>query len=248
MLISLSFSILLSMKLPLDRTAILLEKGQKEIGICHPYRLGRTDDIEFSMHPILGFIIPNFKMKGKLMSSEKSTNAYSLKLTYPTPLLKLVQKEGIGGLITPNTDEVSIPHIIVSDLRILSTRWIKENHLFTMSAGMAFAVSLGEIDSRMTIDLPYFFSRMNMYNSDFTLMTGLYFTGPLWKNLGYDSGGELRYTIGSDQQISFEYGDYLFWQFKPNMKIMVGYDLYFAEYPFGNQWDLIPMFDLRYSW
>ena len=60
---------ILSMDLPLENTAFLLEKGQKEIGICHPLRLGRTDKTEFSIHPILGFVIPNFKMKSKLSSS-----------------------------------------------------------------------------------------------------------------------------------------------------------------------------------
>ena len=57
--IILSISIIFSLDLPLDRTAILLEKGQKEIGICHPFRLGKTKDIEYSIHPILGFLIPN---------------------------------------------------------------------------------------------------------------------------------------------------------------------------------------------
>jgi hypothetical protein len=246
--IILSISIIFSIDLPLERTAILLEKGQKEIGVFHPYRLGKSNDIEYSIHPILGFIIPNFKMKGTLLSAKNSTNSYSLQFTYPTPLLKLVQKEGIGGLITPNTNEVSIPHLLVSRLKILSTRVIKENHLFTMSAGMEFAIGLGEIDSRITIDLPYFFPRMNMYNSDFALITGLHFTGKIWKNIGYDSGGEFKYTVGSKHNISFEHGDYMFWQFKPNMKVLLGYNLYFAEYPFGNQWDLIPTLDLRYSW
>lgn len=248
LLIIFTCSIIFSLDLSLDRTAILLEKGKKEIGICHPYRLGKTNDVEYSIHPILGFLIPNFKVKGKLISAKNSINSYLLQFTYPTPLLKLVQKEGIGGLITPNTDEVSIPHIIVSSLQILSTRSIKEKHLFTMTAGMEFAIGLGEIDSRITIDLPYFFPRMNLYNSDFTLVAGMHFTGPLWKNIGYDSGGEFKYNVGSEQNISFEYGDYLFWQFKPKMKLLIGYNLYYAEYPFGNQWDIIPTVDLRYSW
>ena len=49
---------------------------------------------------------PGISNKIKI-SSENTTNSYSLQFTYPTPLLKLVQREGIGGLITPNTDEVT---------------------------------------------------------------------------------------------------------------------------------------------
>ena len=248
LLIIILFNIGFSIELPLDRTALLLEKGQKEIGLWHPYRLGKTNDVELSMHPVLSFIIPNLKIKGKLLSSENSINSYSLKLTYPTPLLKLVQKEGIGGLITPNTDEVKIPHIMVSDLRILTTYKIKENHLFTISGGIAYAVVLDEIDSRVTIDLPYFFPRMNMYSSNYSLISAFHFTGKIWKNLGYDSGGEFRYTDGTDNNIAFEFGDYFYWQYKSDLKIMFGYNLYYAEYPFGKQWDLYPMIDLRYSW
>ena len=87
LLIIILFNIGFSIELPLDRTALLLEKGQKEIGLWHPYRLGKTNDVELAMHPVLSFIIPNFKIKGKLLSSENSINSYSLKLTYPTPLL-----------------------------------------------------------------------------------------------------------------------------------------------------------------
>ena len=65
MIISL-FTFVFTLEIPLDRTAILLEKGKKEIGVFHPYRLGKTEEIELSIHPILGFIIPNFKMKGKI--------------------------------------------------------------------------------------------------------------------------------------------------------------------------------------
>ena len=105
------FSSLFSLNLPLENTAYLLEKGQKEIGICHPWRLGKTDNMEFSIHPILGFVIPNFKMKGKLYSSENTDNSYFLKLTYPTPLLNMVQKKGIGGLIAEDPKFEKIPHI-----------------------------------------------------------------------------------------------------------------------------------------
>jgi len=239
---------LFSLELPLENTAILLEKGSKEIGICHPFRLGRTDEIEFSTHPILGFIIPNFKIKGKISSVDNSTNSYFFKLTYPTPLLKLVQKEGIGGFIAPDPDFEPIPHIIISELGMISTQKIMDKYLMSLSGSLAFSAGLGTVDSRISIDLPYFFPRMNMYNSDYTLISGLYFTGPFWRKIGFDVGGTIRYTLGSEQEIAFEFMDKLFWQFKPNMKFMFGYNLYYAEYPFGNQWDMIPMIDLRYSW
>lgn len=239
---------ILSMDLPLENTAFLLEKGQKEIGICHPLRLGRTDKTEFSIHPILGFVIPNFKMKSKLSSSENLENAYFLKLTYPTPLLKMVQKKGIGGLIAEDPNFKPIPHLLVSELGVISTKIMKEKYYVSAFGSMAFTTGIGVVDERITIDLPYFYPRMSMYNSDYTLISGLNFTGPLWRNIGFDFGASMRYTFGSDQSLAFEIRDNLFWQFKPNMKLLLGYDLYFAEYPFGNQWDLIPTIDLRYKW
>ena len=121
-----------SIDLPLENTAFLLENRQKEIGICHPLRLGRTDKTEFSIHPILGFIIPNFKMKSKLSSSENLENAYFLKLTYPTPLLKLVQKKGIGGLIAEDPNFKPIPHLLVSELGVISTKIINRWSLHTV--------------------------------------------------------------------------------------------------------------------
>jgi len=237
-----------SIDLPIDNTAFVLEKGQKEIGICHPLRFGKSDKIEFSIHPILGFIIPNFKMKSKLFSSENLENAYFVILTYPTPLLKMVQKKGIGGLITPNTEEVKIPHMLVSEFGVISTKIIKENYYVSAIGSIAFTTGMGNIDKRITIDLPYFYPRMNMYNSDYTLISGLNFIGPIWKNIGFDFATSMRYTFGSNQNLAFEINNNLFWQFKPKMKLFLGYDLYFAEYPYGNQWDLIPALDLRYHW
>lgn len=242
------FSSLFSLELPLENTAYLLEKSQKEIGICHPLRLGKTNDKEFSIHPILGFVIPNFKMKGKLYSSENTDNSYFLKLTYPTPLLKMVQKKGIGGLIAEDPKFEKIPHILVSEIGTLTSKKVKDKYFMTFSGSLAFSVGLGAVDPRITIDLPYFYPRMNLYNADYSLSTGFHFTGPIWENIGFDFGGKLNYTLGTDNNISMEIRDNLFWQFKPNTKLIIGYKLFYAEYPFGNQWDMIPAVDLRYSW
>ncbi|MAJ45045.1 MAG: hypothetical protein CMF96_09930 [Candidatus Marinimicrobia bacterium] len=242
-----------SIDLPLENTAFLLEKGQKEIGIFAPLRIGKTEKTEFSIHPILGFIIPNFKMKSKLTISENLKNVYFLKLTYPTPLLNMVQREGVGGLITPGIEsnakkEVEIPHMLVSELGIISSRFIKEKFCFSASGSIAFTTKFGDVNERITIDLPYFYPRMKMYNSKFTLISGLTFSGKIWKNISFDTENSLRLTLGSKKYIAFEHHNQMFWSFKSNMKLVLGYNIYFAEYPFGNQWDLIPHIDLKYSW
>lgn len=235
-------------QLPLDRTAYILEQGEKEIGLLHPFVLGKNQNTQYSMHPILEFVIPNVEMKKTIFPERETDFAWALKLTYPSPLLKMVQKKGIGGMIAEDPDFAPIPHIITAKMMLLNTRTIFKKHLMTFNGGFGLSVTNGTVDPRITIDLPWVYPRMNQYNQPFSVNMGIHFTGPLWKNIGYDSGGEFTYTIGDGQNVSFEYGDYFFWQATDRLKIYAGYDLYFAEYPFGTQWHLLPMFDLRYLW
>ena len=245
---TLGFGLTADIHLPLDRTAHILEQSQKEIGLFHPFVLGKNETTQYTMHPILEFVIPNVEVKKTIFPNRDTNFAWVLKLTYPTPLLKMVQKKGIGGMIADDPDFDPIPHIITAKMTLLNTRTIFKNHLMTFNGGLGLSVTNGTVDPRITIDLPWVYPRMNQYNNPISINAGIHFTGPLWKNIGYDSGGEFTYTIGDGQNMSFEYGDYFFWQATDRLKVYAGYDLYFAEYPFGSQWHLLPMIDLRYRW
>lgn len=234
--------------LPLDRTALILGQGEKEIGLFHPFVLGKTENTQYSMHPILEFVIPNVEMKKTILHERVSNFAWTLKFSYPSPLLKMIQKKGIGGFIAPDPDFDPIPHILTVKIDVLNTRAIFNDHLLTFSGGMGYTVTTGRVDPRITIDLPWIYPRMNQYNNPLSVSAGIHFTGPVWKKIGYDSGGEFTYTSGDGQNISFEFSDYFFWQATDRLKVYSGYDLFFAEYPFGSQWHFFPMIDLRYSW
>ena len=234
--------------LPLDHTALILEKGKKELGIFHPFVFGKDETTQYTMHPILEFVIPNIEIKKTFFHDKKTHFAWALKLAYPTPLLKIVQKEGIGGFIANDPDFKEIPHIFTLKTLLFNTRQIFSDHLFTISTGIGTAVKNGTFSSRATIDMPWIYPRMNQYNNPLSFNAGIHFTGMIWKSFGYDSGANLTYTVGGDQNLSFEFGDYFFWQASEKVKIYAGYDLYYAEYPFGIQWHLLPMIDLRYNW
>lgn len=239
---------ILSSDLPSENTALIQKNGQKKIGLFSPLIFAKTNKKEYSIHPILGFVIPNLKIKSKIHLIKNIENAYSLKLTYPTPLLKIIQKDGIGGLITPNTNEVNIPHILVSELGIYSTKNIINEMYLSIYNGIAFTFSNNNIDDRITIDIPYIFPRMNMYNSKFNLISSFNISSFIMSGVGINTKNTLRITSKDKYDIAFEHKFQIFWYFKSNMKLIFGYNLYFAEYPFGNQWSMFPMIDLNYHW
>ena len=83
-------------------SAYPMPKGRWEVGIFQPMRYGLNEGLEYSTHPLLFFVMPNISLK----ISQKDIGGYKtatrLKVFYPTPLLNMVARKGIGGLIDPN--------------------------------------------------------------------------------------------------------------------------------------------------
>jgi hypothetical protein len=228
-------------------TAELLEPRRVELGLFQPLRYGFSETLEFSMHPLLFFVIPNFDMKwahGEV-AGFKLTSAHGL--TYPSLLMNLVAREGIGGMISPEFD---IPHILSFQNALLASREVINGHLLTGTVGLNFAVKSDELDERTTIDLPLMYPRMGVYYNDFGFRVGADMKGPLFKRFGYAVDAELFYypTADADVNSAFEHKGLLFWNKSSGFQICAGYLLSHGEYPFGTQWHLLPLVDLQWGW
>ncbi|MBC8183861.1 hypothetical protein H8E88_22435 [candidate division KSB1 bacterium] len=227
-------------------TAHLLPKGRIEVGLFQPLRYGWSENLEFATHPLLNFLMPNLGAKW----SHKPVAGFFISTRhsfyYPTPLLRVVSREGIGGMISP---EFNIPHMISLYNEILFSKQITPNFLFTGKAGFAFALKSGNLDSRSTIDLPLIFPRLAIFYNGYGFRFGGDLKGKLFKRWFFLVDADLFYVPDENEGFAFEHKGLILWTKSARFQITVGYKLSYAEYPFGTQWHLLlPIFDFQWAW
>ena len=88
-----------------------LERGQKEIGIFGPLRWGLGNDWEIRTQKLLLFIAPGAQAKKQLWTNNSHQIAGSVGGIYATPLLNILAKDGIGGVLAPDIQIPKIPKL-----------------------------------------------------------------------------------------------------------------------------------------
>ena len=226
-------------------TALILPPGRMEIGIFQPLRYGWSKSIEFTIHPLAAFIIPNLSLKWSHGQRSQYFYATRHSISYPTLLLRTVSKEGIGGLISPEFD---IPHILSIYNEIIVSTKIAANHLLSYKAGIAFAIKSADLDKGTTIDLPIIFPRMAAYYHGYNFRLGSDWQGKFLKRWHYLVDFDLFFTPGSDENFALEHKGLILWNKSDRFQLCIGYKLVYGEYPFGRQWHLLfPLLDLQWA-
>ena len=101
-----------------SHSAHVLPKDRWEMGIFQPFRYGISNNIEYTTYPLLFYIMPNVSIKQGQGEFHGFDVARKLSLLYPTPILNMFAKKGIGGLIDPN---ITIPPMMrISGTMILT--------------------------------------------------------------------------------------------------------------------------------
>lgn len=221
-----------------------LPKGRWEVGLFQPLRYGQTDRLEWSTHPIMNLVIPNLSVKIAHGDRAGWQLATRYQLHYPTPLLRLVSREGTGGLIAPDLD---IPAILFLRSELLLTRTLGPSLQLTAKGGAALVVKSGAMDERATIDLPIIFPRMAAYRQGYQVNLGLDLLGKLFGRWGYGADMDIFLTPGFDQPFAFEHKGLALWRKSDRFQLLLGYMLTFGGYPFGDQWHLLPLLDLQWA-
>ena len=109
-----------------DDTAYPLENGKRQMGIFQPCIYGMNNNLEISTHPLLFFVKPNVKLKKFYIEINGLGLASRYSFDYPTPLLKILQKEGIRGFLSNPNDVGEIPHLLVFQGELLATKFFTQ--------------------------------------------------------------------------------------------------------------------------
>lgn len=224
-------------------TADTLPRGRLETGIFSPLRYGAVEGFEVSSHPLLCALMPNVGFKVGIMDAGEWSAAMRHSLHYPTPLLRLLAREGTGGILPA---AATVPQIIGWSPEMLASYAPSPDRVVTAKLGLLLAATFGDSDMP-TIDLPLVFPRTAAYHNGATVIGGLdldsKLVGGLWVLLDLD-----LYIMPWDQG-SFALEHALMLTYRTGgIALSAGYKLVFGEYPFGTDVHILPLLDLAFAW
>lgn len=229
-----------------SKTAILSDAKHIDIGIFQPLRYGVSKNMEISIHPIAFFISPNLQLK----KSFKTINGFAIssqhKFYYPTPLLKMISREGTGGIIAKEFKD-GIPQMFSLYNGVLLSKKISDKNLLTLKSGLKFAINSQDLDSRTTIDLPLVYPRMQVFYETFALQYGIDVVSHIAGNFYSDANFEIFHCPGSDENVAIEFSNMYSWLKSEKTQISLGFKIVGGKYPFGSQTHLLPMFDIKWT-
>ena len=222
-------------------TALTLPDNRFEVRLFGHSGYGITDRLEISAHPIMFWLMPQVKVKYRWSGKEDLILTSEHELNYPTLLLNVLSRKGIGGMISP---EFNFPQMISLYNGLLVTKKISRNSLLTGKTGIIFAIRTGDIDERSTIDLPVIYPRFATYYHIPVINPGIDFRGKLFSSIGGQIAAECFIVPAADENFFFENKGLLTWTLKTSWQFLAGYRLCYGTYPFGSQWHLLPAFEV----
>ena len=239
-----------------SHSAYLLPQNRWELGLFQPFRFGYSEAIEYSTSPLWFFVMPNISIKRIESDMAGFNTASRFKLVYPTPLLNMLARTGIGGMIDPN---LQMPPMLG-----FSASWLMSKPMvgldLTLKGGLDLGIAFGDLDPRSNIDLPLVYHRLGMFYNKWGMHTGLDVQKNLTEKVRVLVDLDLRLLPGlADVQINPDLaklvGDYslehkllLIWNQSDRFRIMTGYKFVKGKYPYGSDMRLLPYIPMVESW
>lgn len=223
-------------------TALLSEVGRWEVGLSGPLRYGLSEELELAVHPLLFFVAPNAQLKVAHGQRGGWHVASKHQLTYPTPLLRLLAREGIGGIL-PSAR--AVPHIVSLQSELLVTREVGA-HWVSLGLGVQVAPRVGE-SQLVSIDLPFVYPRTAAMFGWATGIASVHMQGPIAGKFGYEADVRAFTYPGVDGAFAVEQGAALRLTTSPRFMAQLGYRLSYAGYPFGTMFNIVPTLELAWG-
>jgi len=214
--------------------------------LLQPKIYGIRPNLDISTYASLSLVIPNISVKYRINNNDKWQMSAKTGFAYPTPLMRLLQRNGTGGIIAPDPDVGDFPNLIIIKQKIIATTTIGTT-TFSPSFDVTLGFREGQFDDRLIIDHPLVYSAM---------MSA--FRGPAY-SLGFACEKELnsKWRIATQNNFIFINGErnkhfrnssIISRKIGKKYSILLGYTLSYGEYPFGDQWYLVPFIDIQKVW
>ncbi len=214
----------------LPGTAYTIPQGRWEYGLFQPVRWGQSDDSEISFFKLSALLMPGVTVKQRWLQRYQWTVSSKHSVYYPTPLLKMVAKEGTGGVISPEFD---IPKMVSFWNMALASKQMDRDRVLTLKAGAAFAFGGSDLSEGSTIDLPLVYHRLAVYYNGWLVRLGVDYNGRMSKKWTYLVDGDLFLIPGMKGSLALEHKGMITWEKSYKFHISLGYKFIYGEYPDG---------------
>lgn len=232
-------------------TARVLPSRRLEVGVLAPLRLGIRDRFEISLHPGWAFVAPHVDGKIAWLRRRALSLASAHGLLYPTPLVRLLSREGTGGIVPA---DVTFPHVVATSHHLLATL-DAGGHLFTLRAGARLGWNLTAFDgprSWSEIEWHFVWPRAAAWYTGFGADVGLSVQGPITRGVGYRIELDRFFMPGLRGDWAYEWAGFLSYRRSPRFQLRGGLKWSYAELPYGTRLsqpfpivDAMWAFDLR---
>ena len=227
-----------------------LQKSQFRYSLFSFAEYGISDKVTILAHPLWIFMSPDISVRWNLIDNGESSLSIIHGISCPTPILSLVARKGTGGIISPEFD---IPFMIGINNGIISSYAMNNDNILTAGLSLEFALFNNSLEPGSTIDLPIISPRDNVFYKNFGIDIHLGAEGKLSGKFDYFGKSEFFIFPFQDKEFKAEYGNtnrffgeltgMAFWNISKKFKLGLGGKLCYGDYPFGNQWHLLPMID-----
>jgi hypothetical protein len=229
----------------INKTAYNLKARQWNKGLWEPLSYGLNDRTEIQTYPILFAVMPSlgFKIGYPKLGNAKLRYSTTHSLTYLTPWLKFWQSTGTGGLITP---EITIPAQLMIGNGILVSYMINTKHILTTNLNLNFV--LGEkINPIYTVDIPLIYPRFAPAFIGPVVSLKSNIQGKLYRRFQYQTSLDFFHINGKESQTFIENKMLFGYAKNDKIKFLGGVILSHGQYPFGNQSNIIPYFNVIFT-
>ncbi len=213
-------------------TARVLPDRRLEVGVFAPLRLGIRDRYEISLHPGWALVAPQVDGKIAWLRWRSLSLASAHGVLYPTPLMRLLSREGTGGIVPA---DVTYPHIIATSQHLLATI-DAGGHLVTFRAGARLAWNLSRFDgprSWSEVEWHLVWPRAAAWFTGFAADVGLAVQGPIARGVDYRVELDRFFMPGLRGDWAWEWAAILSYHASRRLMLRAGAMWSYTEFPYG---------------
>jgi len=229
-------------------TARVLPDGRAEAGVFAPLRYGMRDRVELSVHPIWFAVAPNAGVKVAWGAPAGIALASQHGLVYPTPLMRLLSREGAGGIIP---SDVRYPHLLASAHHLLASAPLGD-HLFTVRAGGRLAWNLTAFDGPRfwsEVEWHLVWPRAAAWFTGWSVDLGLASEGPVARRFRYRVELDRFFMPGLRGDWAWEWAAIAEWRRSERFRLRAGAKWSYAAFPYGTRLSIpLPLVDAIWAW
>ncbi len=239
-----------------SHSAFVLPNKRYEVGLFQSFRYGYSESLEYSTYPLWFFVMPNLALKKSHDKIFGYNIASKWSLYYPSPILNMVSKKGIGGFIDPT---LKVPPMLGFSLSLIMSRPMLGMNI-SLNTGVDAGISFGDLDHRVNIELPLLYHRLSVFHNNYGFHTGFdlerNIIGKISALVDLDFSilpglGTRESDLGLSKLLgkySLEHKALLIFTRSETFRILTGYKFVHGEYPFGAESRILPFLFLADIW